>query len=581
MIQSIFDQKEVRSFLPLKPKHPDIPCVTMNSNQPELPQPAQNNDDSGIRSSSSNSVVNDNHNNTPQTLTPTKQTAVGDVGVVNGPKINSSNDSVGDTLSLLSSMQSPPPPPQSPPPTKDESNHTAMKVDSPPALIRNFTARTPPDHKPKQTTTTETNNKNDDDGDGNDDVVDDSEAVTPLLMDVPLPHQQQQQQIPTQTPLKGIRDDDDNGNNGFYDDDETATQPETPEKADDALFFEDVEDYENSNDKSVIVIALGDDDEQGVRNNNNKRSSNSQTSNNNKNTSSSCDRKKKKTRNDKKATRSTRRNRFPCTACVACCLGPILLLAIAVLGYNLYAVRNGMEPSFFGLDVTSWFSGNNDGDESSGSSSGSTTGTNSSSSTADPELMKRIQDTLLLFGSIPGIPMEEKWSETSSTQYAVLNWLASDPNAFAYSGTKIIQRYALGCFYWSLETADTEKHVLDTWMTYADECTSWTTTHNRDDKHGVALCNESTGLVQSIHLEDVGLSGTIAPELALLSDSLGKCRNGVESLSSNVVPSFISDLPVSFLVVRIHLFNPQRCARNHTNNIRVFNSPEAGATVPE
>jgi len=62
--------------------------------------------------------------------------------------------------------------------------------------------------------------------------------------------------------------------------------------------------------------------------------------------------------------------------------------------------------------------------------------------------------------------------------------------------------------------------VRSTWMGYDDECTEWASTEansNNNDKK--QTCNEN-GQVHSIHLENVGLTGTLAPELALLSDSL-------------------------------------------------------------
>ena len=134
----------------------------------------------------------------------------------------------------------------------------------------------------------------------------------------------------------------------------------------------------------------------------------------------------------------------------------------------------------------------------------------------------------------------------SSLQYTVIEWLVHDPQLHQYSESKIIQRYALGCFYMNLQEGTiTNDHVLQTWMSYDDECTTWASTETKTKTQQTSSTTDTTSTtspngmcrsssssnsdgqqdqqhIVSIHLEDVGLNGTLVDELILLSDSLGK-----------------------------------------------------------
>jgi hypothetical protein len=205
---------------------------------------------------------------------------------------------------------------------------------------------------------------------------------------------------------------------------------------------------------------------------------------------------------------------------------------IAILGYTLYAVKNDQEPSFFGIDLGAWFQdlighGNSDDDGKTGGISPASAPSNAATD-ADPELFAMVRDTLVAMATVgQAVPemlsITEAAGDPSTLQYSVLTWLANDPSILEYSGPKMLQRYVLGCFYWSLQDVNTDKHVLDTWMTYEDECEFWKTTTTGGQEEGTALCDESSGEIVSLHLENVGLMGTLAPELALLSNSLGTC----------------------------------------------------------
>lgn len=222
----------------------------------------------------------------------------------------------------------------------------------------------------------------------------------------------------------------------------------------------------------------------------------------------------------------SRRRRFLCILTLACLLGLVLLGAIGVLVYTLYELKTQEDPSIFGFQLRP--------DDQTSSSSSDKDGTIVDDRHPAARVQKRLQflrEQLPQLGAVPGLTADEWTSllyDKTTLQFAVLEWLSKDPNVETYTGTKILQRYALGCFYWSL--VDAEKNIdtdsaddgpitsmRATWMSYQDECTAWATTGGNDH----AMCDE-TGRVASLHLEKVELSGTLAPELALLSNSLGK-----------------------------------------------------------
>ena len=265
-----------------------------------------------------------------------------------------------------------------------------------------------------------------------------------------------------------------------------------------------------------------------------------------------------------KAKDAPRRRRFRCMMCMGSFLAFLLLLGIASLGYTLYAIRNedkGAVSMFTkefwtnaGTKLAFWKK-NNDDEEAvddvdfrgtvapshpythwSNTSTSTYAPTQLDSNAApviDSPQMEEIRSIVLsatIEKSIPGIN-GTALNDPASMQYDVMQWLSFDALFDTYSEEKILQRYALGCFYESImmgnneEMIDTSNDpnsdaVRSTWMGYGDECTEWASTEansNNNDKK--QTCNEN-GQVHSIHLENVGLTGTLAPELALLSDSL-------------------------------------------------------------
>jgi hypothetical protein len=290
------------------------------------------------------------------------------------------------------------------------------------------------------------------------------------------------------------------------DDGDDATQPETPEKDE----FAD-EAFENDDENGLQLRGSPSPRKKSFHMN----LDDAELGTTSKRKSSKTSKQHKPSRTG--ANKNRNRRRFRCKIAVCCLLSLFLLACIAILGYTLYCVRNDQEPSFFGVDIAAkfqqWFKGEK------------ADGTDSSDRSADPVLMEMVRDSLLLATGaatgantpVPGMmDINAVMEEPKSIQHSVLVWLANDPFIFDYSASKMLQRYVLGCFYWNLQATEMNKHVLNTWMTYQDECEMWQTTNKE-----MTFC-DAQGQVVSIHLENVGLVGTIAPEVALLSNSLGK-----------------------------------------------------------
>jgi hypothetical protein len=110
----------------------------------------------------------------------------------------------------------------------------------------------------------------------------------------------------------------------------------------------------------------------------------------------------------------------------------------------------------------------------------------------------------------------EDLSNPNSPQFKALKWVASDPlvKNGSYSDSRIIQRWVLATFFYS--TTDDSWDNSDGWVSYTDDCT-WFSTRTRDDH----ICDVN-GNLEIIELEQNNLSGSIPPELGLLSNSLSK-----------------------------------------------------------
>lgn len=123
-------------------------------------------------------------------------------------------------------------------------------------------------------------------------------------------------------------------------------------------------------------------------------------------------------------------------------------------------------------------------------------------------------------------------------QSQALRWLESNAGLQSYSAERIVQRYSLGCLYFSTYSVVTPYTTAeygegnrvpgwtsdDGWATDTDECT-WFGIECDDD-----------GLVVKIVLRDNGMTGLIPPEIALLKATLAEL-----DLSGNIITQHPSD----------------------------------------
>lgn len=95
----------------------------------------------------------------------------------------------------------------------------------------------------------------------------------------------------------------------------------------------------------------------------------------------------------------------------------------------------------------------------------------------------------------------------ATPQFAAFDWLASDAFLFdKYSTERIVQRYALGCLFYSTDGANWTNS--DGWITNRDECNWYSLSSN--------LCDQN-GVITNIDLSYNGLSGVLPNELEYLT----------------------------------------------------------------
>lgn len=107
--------------------------------------------------------------------------------------------------------------------------------------------------------------------------------------------------------------------------------------------------------------------------------------------------------------------------------------------------------------------------------------------------------------------LEEQFYNLLSPQYLAFQWLSGNANLESYTVKKQIQRFALATFYFSTNGDKWKQN--DSWLTEEDECSWYSSNTFRSQCNG-------EGQYRNLELTFNGLSGTIPPELALLSDSL-------------------------------------------------------------
>jgi hypothetical protein len=109
-------------------------------------------------------------------------------------------------------------------------------------------------------------------------------------------------------------------------------------------------------------------------------------------------------------------------------------------------------------------------------------------------------------------------STPSSPQNKALKWLANNINLATYSAQEKIQRYALATLYYS--TRGESWNRSDFWLSDEDVCGKWYQI-NKEWNDTTIDCT-SSGAVSNLSLFENNLSGSIPPEIGMLSDSLGE-----------------------------------------------------------
>jgi hypothetical protein len=124
-----------------------------------------------------------------------------------------------------------------------------------------------------------------------------------------------------------------------------------------------------------------------------------------------------------------------------------------------------------------------------------------------------------------------------SVQSLATTWLSQDPNFNEYNQDRLVQRWSLAVIAQSLDANKVLRNSMNLrrlqggsdslpgWLTYADECT-WFTSSTE-----ASPCDKD-GMYQTMHLQDMMLGGTLPSELSLLSDSLRKFSFHLSCLTS-------------------------------------------------
>jgi hypothetical protein len=106
--------------------------------------------------------------------------------------------------------------------------------------------------------------------------------------------------------------------------------------------------------------------------------------------------------------------------------------------------------------------------------------------------------------------LEEDLQDPNSSQSLAYAWLMNDPDVGSFDDTRILQRFSLAVFYYSTGGANWERN--DRWLSEENECLWYTSS-------SALPCDDSLRYT-TIDLDFNNLSGTIASELGLLSNSL-------------------------------------------------------------
>jgi hypothetical protein len=123
------------------------------------------------------------------------------------------------------------------------------------------------------------------------------------------------------------------------------------------------------------------------------------------------------------------------------------------------------------------------------------------------------EDVLVQFLSKISSDNGEALKNSSSPQYAAMQWLLSSANIGIYKDATLIQRYALATLYYA--TGGEQWLDSSEWLTDASEC-DWYSSSDLG-----SICDIDENLLE-LNLRGNSLTGSLPPELNLLSNSLSK-----------------------------------------------------------
>ena len=116
-----------------------------------------------------------------------------------------------------------------------------------------------------------------------------------------------------------------------------------------------------------------------------------------------------------------------------------------------------------------------------------------------------------IFRLIPPFSVEAIEADPQGPQARALNWLSLNANVMEYSDERVVQRFALATIFYSTDGPSTWTNTSG-WVTDAHECTWY---FAFPPEQTIDHCDGDE--LQILQLEENGMSGTLPPEVGLLS----------------------------------------------------------------
>jgi hypothetical protein len=140
----------------------------------------------------------------------------------------------------------------------------------------------------------------------------------------------------------------------------------------------------------------------------------------------------------------------------------------------------------------------------------------------DAEQSKVADDLRFVIGSFSP-ESEPSLQDPESAQSKAFTWVTQDPNYWDYGVFTIVQRWTLAVLYYSTNGPTWKTELLpkvyaegkSPWLSYSDECL-WESSN--EGNQGIVCDSENNYF--AIHLREIGVTGSLPPELGLLSDHL-------------------------------------------------------------